>query len=185
MRNYTEEEREWLNKFNNDHKHDTCQEARFDTMTQRWEVFNYYDENKEFECFTEHMEDVVNSINRVPMDRMATRAQKPVDRVVGYRAGRYTASDYHTLPNILFSDRYENALISMIDKDLQSERNMPTYDYPMYPGIVRKGRVFRVTSFFQGNKTFIGAFLDLEDAKRALAEHNRTVTHRGYGVDYE
>jgi hypothetical protein len=185
MRKYTDEERDWLDKFNNTNKTEICKEVRWDTMTQRWEVFNYYDENKEFECFTEHMEDVVNSLNKVPMDKMAANASKPIERVVGPRAGRYTASDYQTMLSIMLSHRYENALISMIDKDLQADRNLPTYDYPMYPGIIKKGRVFRVTSFFEGKKTFVGAFLDLEDAKKALAKHNREITHRGYGVDYE
>lgn len=185
MRSYTNEERHWLDRFNEELRNKQRSGVMFDTMNQRWENYDYYDDNREFECFTEHMEDVVNSKNKVPMDRVATLASKPIERVIGSKANKYSPSDYYALPHSMYSHRYENAVIDMIDKDLAAERKLQTRDFPDFPGIIKKGCVYKVTSFFEGTSRFVGCFLDLEDAKKALREYNRTVTHRGYGVDYE
>lgn len=206
MRKFSAEEQAWMDRFDDKWKHDQSVTTEYDTMSQTWVDFEFLDEEGEHECFSDRMDEVMAAGARTEPDARAERAMKPRDckfdkaRLADRpglqgvtRGSQLTPSDYYCLPSLWYSHNYCDKIIDVIDKEAKEKRpairgcggyTPEVKEFPAYPGIIKRGAFYKVTSFFEGEKYDLGVFTSFSRAKDALITFNREVATRGCGVDY-
>jgi hypothetical protein len=159
----SDEEARWLSAFDRSYNAVRFNKRAFrdDTMKGRW-------------VGDESIMDIIMTVNNNGTEETGrlTDARDSAKKPNGY-----SARDYWALPAPWYSDGWVNTLIRVMDQGKEPCTEIP--------GIVKKENFYVVSSFHGGKNVRIGSYLGLEEAKEALREYNRTVTKRGWGVDFE
>jgi hypothetical protein len=107
----------------------------------------------------------------------AERCLQPSKRGLGPRGPAYSPRDYWAMPDPWYSHRWVDYLIDVIDKERGDKEDTGI------PGIIFEDGMFKVFSFFEYEKNYIGEYATLDRAESALIKYNREITKRGHGVD--
>jgi hypothetical protein len=163
----TNEQRDWLSKFDNSYNNRRKAQRGYREDSFRAVKYELDEETLPFvvETTPEH---TFNNLPKGILDVM-----KPSERINTI----YTTSDYYALPQLWYTGNWEDLLNNQIDR----ERGLSDDDDTGIAGIVKKNGLFKVSSFHDSTRVSIGTYITLEQAKEALISYNKKLG-RGYGV---
>ncbi len=168
MRRLTDEERRWLSQFDRTYNSHRTKQKKYLSDTLRGIRVGTVEDLERDRTLADSQ--IGDDSSVVSIMRELSPRQKKVP---------YNPSDYWAMPEVWYTKNWVIPIINHIDRSRGAREDTGI------PGILNVDEGFQVNSFFEQKKVSLGVYDTLEEAKKVLRKYNRTVTMRGFGVDYD